>query len=170
MTALLFLLDICQGWHVYGLLQRSDKKYDEAIKCYRNALKWDKVRWSQPFSQFVNLNFCGFHSKTVTGVYIRQTSFIELHTLLYDNWPTLTPDCIEWSDWSQLAVGVYSNQTWQLFSCFDLRSPLQENVQILRDLSLLQIQMRDLEGFRVRVEDLWYDWVLRVEDLWCDWV
>lgn len=52
-------------WHVYGLLQRSDKKYDEAIKCYRNALKWDK-----------------------------------------------------------------------------------ENIQILRDLSLLQIQMRDLEGFR----------------------
>lgn len=72
-------------WHVYGLLQRwvdkavsqilnwvvgdccrSDKKYDEAIKCYRNALKWDK-----------------------------------------------------------------------------------NNIQILRDLSLLQIQMRDLEGYRV---------------------
>ncbi|XP_064405279.1 N-alpha-acetyltransferase 15, NatA auxiliary subunit-like [Halichondria panicea] len=52
-------------WHVYGLLQRMEKKYDEAIKCYRNALKWDK-----------------------------------------------------------------------------------ENVQILRDLSLLQIQMRDVEGFR----------------------
>lgn len=30
------------GWHVYGLLQRSDKRYDEAIKCYRNALKLDK--------------------------------------------------------------------------------------------------------------------------------
>lgn len=29
-------------WHVYGLLQRAHKKYDEAIKCYRNALKWDK--------------------------------------------------------------------------------------------------------------------------------
>ena len=28
----------------------------------------------------------------------------------------------------------------------------QENVQILKDLSLLQIQMRDLEGFRVRRE------------------
>lgn len=53
-------------WHVFGLLQRSDKKYDEAIKCYRNALKWDK-----------------------------------------------------------------------------------DNLQILRDLSLLQIQMRDLEGYRV---------------------
>lgn len=53
-------------WHVYGLLQRSDKKYDEAIKCYRNALKWEK-----------------------------------------------------------------------------------DNIQILRDLSLLQVQMRDLEGYRV---------------------
>lgn len=52
-------------WHVYGLLQRSDKKYDEAIKCYRNALKWEK-----------------------------------------------------------------------------------DNIQILRDLSLLQIQMRDMEGYR----------------------
>ncbi|XP_061082124.1 N-alpha-acetyltransferase 16, NatA auxiliary subunit-like [Conger conger] len=52
-------------WHVYGLLQRSDKKYDEAIKCYRNALKLDR-----------------------------------------------------------------------------------DNLQILRDLSLLQIQMRDLEGYR----------------------
>ncbi|EFA02495.1 N-alpha-acetyltransferase 16, NatA auxiliary subunit isoform X2 [Tribolium castaneum] len=52
-------------WHVYGLLQRADKKYDEAIKCYRNALKWEK-----------------------------------------------------------------------------------DNMQILRDLSLLQIQMRDLEGYR----------------------
>ena len=27
---------------------------------------------------------------------------------------------------------------------------LQDNLQILRDLSLLQIQMRDLEGYRVR--------------------
>ncbi|XP_034778241.2 N-alpha-acetyltransferase 16, NatA auxiliary subunit-like [Acipenser ruthenus] len=51
--------------HVYGLLLRSDKKYDEAIKCYRNALKLDK-----------------------------------------------------------------------------------DNLQILMDLSLLQIQMRDLEGYR----------------------
>ncbi len=31
-------------WHVYGLLQRSDRKYDEAIKCYRNALRCDPVR------------------------------------------------------------------------------------------------------------------------------
>ncbi|CAG0879709.1 unnamed protein product [Darwinula stevensoni] len=55
-------------WHVYGLLQRSDKNYDEAITCYKNALKRDR-----------------------------------------------------------------------------------DNIQILRDLSLLQIQMRDLEGYRCSV-------------------
>ena len=49
-------------------LFRSDKKYEEAIKCYRNALKWDK-----------------------------------------------------------------------------------DNLQILRDLSLLQIQTRDLDGYKVRL-------------------
>ena len=53
-------------WHVYGLVHRSNKKYDEAVKCYRNALKWDK-----------------------------------------------------------------------------------ENVQIFRDLSIVQLQMREMEGFRV---------------------
>ncbi|XP_012503657.1 PREDICTED: N-alpha-acetyltransferase 16, NatA auxiliary subunit [Propithecus coquereli] len=62
-------------WHVYGLLQRSDKKYDEAIKCYRNALKLDK-----------------------------------------------------------------------------------DNLQILRDLSLLQIQMRDLEGYRIPTNKIDYEY------------
>jgi tetratricopeptide (TPR) repeat protein len=30
-------------WHVYGLLYRSETKYDDAIKCYQNALKRDVV-------------------------------------------------------------------------------------------------------------------------------
>ncbi|XP_065315731.1 N-alpha-acetyltransferase 16, NatA auxiliary subunit-like [Gordionus sp. m RMFG-2023] len=29
-------------WHVYGMLQLFDKKYEEAIKCYRNALRIDQ--------------------------------------------------------------------------------------------------------------------------------
>lgn len=28
-------------WHVFGLLYRADKNYDESIKCYRNALRID---------------------------------------------------------------------------------------------------------------------------------
>lgn len=30
-------------WHVYGLLHKSDKNYEEAMKCYNQALKFDKV-------------------------------------------------------------------------------------------------------------------------------
>lgn len=30
-------------WHVYGLLYRSESKYEDAIKCYQNALKRDSV-------------------------------------------------------------------------------------------------------------------------------
>ena len=28
-------------WHIYGLLQRSDMKYDEAVNRYRNVLIWE---------------------------------------------------------------------------------------------------------------------------------
>ena len=35
-----------KGWHVYGLVQRAYRKYEEAIKCYRNALKFDKVLYA----------------------------------------------------------------------------------------------------------------------------
>jgi len=30
-------------WHVYGLLYRSETKYEDAIKCYQNAIKRDVV-------------------------------------------------------------------------------------------------------------------------------
>lgn len=36
------LLIIVLGWHVYGLLYRADKNYEEAAKCYANALKFNK--------------------------------------------------------------------------------------------------------------------------------
>lgn len=32
-------------WHVYGLYQRSERKYDEAIKAYKKALQCEKVEF-----------------------------------------------------------------------------------------------------------------------------
>ena len=35
-------------WHVYGLMHRADKNYDEALKCYIQANRIEKVRYSSP--------------------------------------------------------------------------------------------------------------------------
>ena len=40
---LLGLLLYSLGWHVYGLLKKTDRDYTEAIKCYRYALRADEV-------------------------------------------------------------------------------------------------------------------------------
>jgi len=29
-------------WHVLGMIYRSDRNYEEALKCYSNAIKFDK--------------------------------------------------------------------------------------------------------------------------------
>jgi peptide alpha-N-acetyltransferase len=52
-------------WHVYGLLYRSDKNYEEATKCYRHALKYDKeniqVLRDFSFLQIQMRDYQGFH-------------------------------------------------------------------------------------------------------------
>ena len=34
-------------WHVYGLMNRIDRNYEEALKCYTHVLKYDKVNQVQ---------------------------------------------------------------------------------------------------------------------------
>jgi tetratricopeptide (TPR) repeat protein len=31
-------------WHVLGLVHKADRNYEEALKCYTQALRFDKVR------------------------------------------------------------------------------------------------------------------------------
>jgi hypothetical protein len=33
------------AWHVFGILNRQEREYNEAIKCFLNALKIDKVNY-----------------------------------------------------------------------------------------------------------------------------
>ncbi len=71
---------LTSGWHVYGLLHRSEKNYEEAMKCYRHALKYDQV-------------------------------------------------CVSYAS--------------------SMLTRPKENIQVLRDFSFLQVQMRDFDGFNV---------------------
>lgn len=34
-------------WHVFGLIQKGEKNYEEALKSYTQALRFDKVRSCQ---------------------------------------------------------------------------------------------------------------------------
>ena len=43
-------------WHVYGLLHRAEKNYEEAIKCYSQSLRLEKVF----FITFVLLHYFDF--------------------------------------------------------------------------------------------------------------
>ena len=34
-------------WHVFGLIQKGEKNYEEALKSYTQALRFDKVSWNR---------------------------------------------------------------------------------------------------------------------------
>lgn len=40
-------------WHVFGLIQKGEKNYEEALKSYTQALKFDKVRVRNLFHSIV---------------------------------------------------------------------------------------------------------------------
>mmetsp|Transcript_72056 Transcript_72056/g.166940 ORF Transcript_72056/g.166940 Transcript_72056/m.166940 type:complete len:934 (-) Transcript_72056:402-3203(-) len=50
-------------WHVYGLLHRQDKAYQEAVKCYRQALQFD----SDNLQILRDLSLLQIHSQDLTG-------------------------------------------------------------------------------------------------------
>ncbi|KAJ3174921.1 hypothetical protein HDU87_006587 [Geranomyces variabilis] len=62
-------------WHVYGLMHRADKNYDEAIKCYLNALKFDRenIQIIRDLSllQMQMRNFEGYNETRLTLLNLR---------------------------------------------------------------------------------------------------
>ena len=41
-------------WHVFGLIQKGEKNYEEALKSYTQALRFDRVSLSQKLSKTEN--------------------------------------------------------------------------------------------------------------------
>ena len=42
-------------WHVFGLIQKGQKNYEEALKSYTQALRFDKVCTPYPLSMYAHL-------------------------------------------------------------------------------------------------------------------
>ena len=62
------------GWHVYALIHKSDRNYEEAIKCYRQACKIDKDN----FQLLRDLSFLLVHMRNYEGFVVWRTSVLVL--------------------------------------------------------------------------------------------
>lgn len=52
-------------WHVFGLIQKAEKKYEEALKSYTQALRFDKVKASRCMDAFPTAEY--LHRKISTS-------------------------------------------------------------------------------------------------------
>ena len=59
-------------WHVLGMVYRSDRNYEEALKCYSNAIKFDKD----------NLNI------------LKDMAVLQIQCRLYEPYTVTTPLCL----------------------------------------------------------------------------
>lgn len=44
-------------WHVFGLIQKGEKNYEEALKSYTQALRWDKVHTGEITIAVISNNY-----------------------------------------------------------------------------------------------------------------
>lgn len=62
-------------WHVFGLIQRANRKYEEAVKAYRNALKWDKTN----LQIYRDLSMAQLHLREIEGFTVSGVGVLPWH-------------------------------------------------------------------------------------------
>ncbi|KAI1320538.1 N-alpha-acetyltransferase 16, NatA auxiliary subunit [Mortierella claussenii] len=72
-------------WHVFGLLYRSDKNYEEACKCYVNALKFDK----ENIQILRDLSLLQMQMRTLDGYIDTRLQLLELRPQNRQYWVAL---------------------------------------------------------------------------------
>lgn len=72
-------------WHVFGILYRSDKNYDEALKCYRSALRFDKDN----FQILRDLAVLQMHLRQYTALCETRYQLLALRPVMKANWISL---------------------------------------------------------------------------------
>lgn len=98
-------------WHVLGLYHRADRNYEEALKCYNQALKYDPNN-SQISRDVAHMQI---HTRNLQG-------FIETRLDILDARPNIK------GNWVSLAVAYHLNGDYQL--ALDVLSSLQETFRV----------------------------------------
>ena len=114
---------------MFGLLNRHDKNYSEAIKCYKNALKYDSA------------NTQILRDLGLIQVHLRQFSeSIQTHAVLYQ----LKPDVRIY--WIAYAISFYLNEDY--IQCLEV---LDSHPKHARDLKLEPEEYREFLLFKAQV-------------------
>ena len=69
-------------WHVYGLLYRADNNYNEAIKCYKQALRID----GSNLSILKDLAMLQIHSGEISSLADTRLKLLQLKPHIKANW------------------------------------------------------------------------------------
>jgi len=69
-------------WHVYGLLHRADRNYNEAIKCYKQALRIDRDN----LQILRDLGLLQIQMRDLRGFVVTRNSILSLKPTLQANW------------------------------------------------------------------------------------
>jgi peptide alpha-N-acetyltransferase len=95
-------------WHVLGLYHRADRNYEEALKCYCQALKYDPTN-AQISRDVAHMQI---HTRNIQA-------FIETRLDILDARPNIK------GNWISLALAYHLNGDYQL--AIDVLSSLQDN-------------------------------------------
>lgn len=74
------------AWHVYGLLHRADRNYEEAIKCYKNALRLDPTGQPQVLRDLAQLQI---QTRDLSGFVDSRASILATQAEGQHNWTAL---------------------------------------------------------------------------------
>lgn len=72
-------------WHVFGILHKSDRDYQQAAKCYLNALKWDP----ENLNLFRDLSNIQMQIRDVKGLVETASKMLSLRSTNRANWMLL---------------------------------------------------------------------------------
>ncbi|KAJ3104096.1 N-alpha-acetyltransferase 16, NatA auxiliary subunit [Phlyctochytrium planicorne] len=127
-------------WHVYGIIHRSDRNYEEAVKSYAQALRFEK----ENLQIFRDYSMLQIHIRNPDGFVDSNLQLITMKTQMK-------------SFWLSLAVAFYLNKSYQfsletlthyhdIFQVIVEPNSAYENSEVALFKAFVMEQMGDLKG------------------------